>query len=305
MIPLRKPLHINTWKKNWGKRNMKRIILLLAILTASGVNAEEGQTPPAVQEQHRQITRQFVRGGIAETEAQELMAALVRARFTEEQLRRTGDLFLGEQQHGITGQAVRSKIHEGIAKKVPPDAIVAAAERVKNRLQYAEKLAAELPGDKTASLASTYADCLAAGLSEEHALRLTDAMKAKSSGSEKNEAQKLTTEILLTAREMVRRSISSATTCDVLQSALNNNYDSDGIRSLRQSLSGKSGDLESVAKHFGSAIDKGVHAGQLQGLGGAGSGEKSGMGDGKGDSGGANDNGGGSGGSGGGGGGRS
>lgn len=283
---------------------MKRIILLLAIVTASGVNAEEGQTPPAVQEQHRQITQQFVRGGMAETEARELVAALVRARFTEEQLRRTGDLFMSGQQHGITGQAVRSKIHEGIAKKVPADAIVAAAEKVKNRLQYAEKLAAELPGDKNASLASTYADCLAAGLSEEHALRLTDALKAKSSGLEKNEGQKLTTEVLLTAREMVRRSISSATTCDVLQSALKNNYNSDAIRSLRQSLSGKSGDLESIAKHFGSAIDKGVHAGQLQGLGG-GSGEKSGTGDGKGDSGGASGNGGGSGGSGGGGGGRS
>lgn len=305
MIPLRKPLHINTWKNDWGKGNMKRIILLLAILSASGVHAEDGQAPPALQEQHRQITQQFVRGGIAETEAQELMAALVRARFSEEQLRRTGDLFSIEEQRGMAGQAVRSKIHEGIAKKVPPDAILAAAEKVKNRLQYAEKLAAELPGDKNAALASTYADCLAAGLSEEHALRLTDALKAKSSGSGKNEGQKLTTEILLTAREMLRRSISSSTTSDLLQSALDNNYDSDGIRSLRQSLSAKSGDLESIAKHFGSAIDKGAHAGQLQGLGGGSSGEKSGMGDGKGDSGGASGNGGGSGGSGSGGGGRS
>jgi hypothetical protein len=103
---------------------------------------------------------------------------------------------------------------------------------------------------------------------------------------------------------MVRRSISSETTSDVLQSALSNNYDSDGIRSLRQGLSAKSGDLESIAKHFGSAINKGMHAGQLQGLGG--SVEKSGMGDGKDDSGGASGNGGnGGGGSGGGGGGRS
>jgi hypothetical protein len=43
----------------------------------------------------------------------------------------------------------------------------------------------KLPGDKSASLVATYADCLAAGLSEEQALRLTNALKAKSGASEK------------------------------------------------------------------------------------------------------------------------
>ena len=276
---------------------MKRVILGVILLLAAAVHAEELPTTPAMQEQLRDVERQLVQNGLAEADAREMVQALVRAHFSQEQLVQAGRQLAADDRSGLTRQAVRAKIHEGIAKGVTPDTILAATEKVRSRMAYADKLAAELHGKDTVSFVGIYADCLAAGLTEQDAHRLTDALNARRTAPGESENRSLTLEALLTAREMVRRRVSSETATAVLQSALGHNYSGDGLRSLRRSLAGKSGDLENTARTFGAAIDKGMHAGELQGLGGAG-GERSGSGSGQGaagDSGGRGDSGGSSG----------
>ncbi len=257
---------------------MKRIALLIVLLLAVAAHAEE--TPvaaPATQEQLQKVEQQLVQSGVSEADAQATMRAMMQARFTGEQMVQAGRQIVSDDHLGITGQAVRAKIHEGVAKGVPPEAILSATARVRSRMEYSGKLAAELQENNNASLVATYADCLAAGLTEQHAQQLTTALKSRT-GTPGSSNLSLTTETLLTAREMVRRNISSATTSGVLGSALGHGYNERDMHTLRQSFAGSSGDLENTARRFGAAIDQGVRAGELQGLGNSsrGTGEKSG-----------------------------
>lgn len=270
---------------------MKRTTLIIVLLLAAAAHAEEQLTNPALQEQLQEVSRQLVRSGIPEDEAQTTVRAMIRARFTVEQVVRAGKQMASDDRRGITGQAVRDKIHEGVAKGVPPENILSAAEKVRSRLEYSAKLAVELHETNTMSVVTAYADCLAAGLTEQHAHQLTNAIKARAGTPGNSSSQSLTMETLLTAREMVRRNISSATTVGVLESALARSYNGEEMRSLRKSLAGSSGDPENTARHFGTAIDQGARAGELQGLGksGSGTGERSGMGMGQGASGSSSD----------------
>lgn len=262
---------------------MKRIALMLVLFLTVAAHAEEqSMDAQALQEQLQAVERQLVRSGIAEADARATVRAMIQARFTVEQVVRAGKQLAADDLPGITGQAVRDKIHEGVAKGVSSENILSATERVRTRVLFASKLAVELNEANKGQVVSAYVDCLAAGLTEQHAHQLAKALKAKTGTPGSIGSQSLTMETLLTAREMVRRNISSATTTGVLGSALDRGYNDKEMRTLRQSLAGSSGDPENTARHFGAAIDQGVRAGELQGLGnsGYGTGERSGMGQG-------------------------
>ncbi len=261
---------------------MKRITLLIVLLFAVAVHAEEPPTAPALQEQLQEVEHHLVRNGVPVADAQATIRAMVQARFTTEQAVQAGKQLVSEGRWGITGQAIRDKIHEGVAKGVSPENILSATERVRARVEFAGKLAAGLHEANNVSIVGTYVDCLAAGLSEQHAHQLANALQARAETQRSIGNQSLTTETLLTARDMVRRNIASATATGVLESALDRGYNDKEMRTLRQSLASSLGDPENTARRFGAAIGQGARAGDLQGLGnsGYGSGERPGMGQG-------------------------
>ena len=266
---------------------MKGIVLLSVLLITVAAHAEDqAKNMRALTNQVREVERQLVRSGLPENDAQETVRAMVRARFTEEQIVQVGKQLALENRFAIEGQAIRDKIHEGIAKGVSPANILSATSRVQSRFAYSRRLAKVLDEAENVSIVTMYADCLAAGLTEQHADQLAHALKAKSATSFESGNRSLKEETLAAARDMVRRSISSATTTEVLERALAHGYGAEEMRSLRRGFSGSSGDVETMAKRYGAAIEQGVHAGDL-GRSGAQSGEKSGGGGGQGASGGS------------------
>lgn len=285
---------------------MKKIAVLLLFLllsVAAYALAAHAEKPPmnapmnapAPEMRLEEVERRLARSGIKEVDAEAMIRAMTAARFTVQQMVRASEQLVLDKPGGLTVQAVKDKIFEGIAKGVPPEAIVTAAAKVKSRHEYASQLAAKLNETNTTQVATAYADCLAAGLSEQHAHQLANALHARVGTPGTAGSRNLAIETLLTAREMVRRRISSITTFEVLESALNNGFSEQEMRTLRQSLATGSGDPENNAKRFGNAIEQGVRAGELQGLGNNshGSGGKSDMGGGSGGSGGAGNGGGG------------
>ena len=193
---------------------MIRIFMLLVLLFAGAVHAEKPTTAPAGKEQLQEVERHLVHNGVPKTDAEATVRAMLQARFTVEQAVRAEKQLTSENRWGMTGQAVRDKIQEGVAKGVSPGNILAAAERVQARTQTAGKLAAEVHAANNASVVSAYVDCLTAGLTTQHAQQLTNSLKTAGS------TQNLTTETLLAARYMVRQNISSTTVTDVLERAL-------------------------------------------------------------------------------------
>ncbi|MFH0781743.1 MAG: hypothetical protein V2B20_07280 [Pseudomonadota bacterium] len=281
---------------------MRKIVLLIVLLTTVvAAHAEEpARNTPALSKPLQEVERQLVQSGVPENDAQETVRAMVQAHFSVAQMAQVGKQLVSENRWGIEGQAVRNKIHEGIAKGIPPETILSATARVQNRFEYSRKLAAVLDEAENVSIVAMYADCLAAGLTEQHARQLANALKARSARPGESAIRNLKEETLVTARDMVRRTISSATTTEVLERALAHGYAAEGMRALRKSLAGSSGDVENTAKRFGAAIDQGVRAGDLQGFGksGVGTGDGSEKGGGQGASGGSSGGSGGGGGSG-------
>jgi len=262
---------------------MEKILLLMVMLLT--VTAHAGEKPGndvALHENLKTVERQFVESGLQPEDAQATVRAMVRAHFTEEQMVRAGRQVASGGGRGLAAGAVRAKIHEGIAKGVAPETILKATSKVKNRYDVAEKLASKL---KQTELAGIYADCLAAGLSEKDARKLTAALQARKNTPGKSESRNLAVETLVTARDMVRQEVSSKTTGKVLENALRRGYSEEEMRTLRHTLAGNTrGNLEESARHIGAAIEDGDRHGELQDHDnhGFGTGEKAGMGEGHG-----------------------
>ena len=266
---------------------MEKIVLLMVLLVTVTAYAEE--TPGNVSAMHenlRAVERRFVESGLPQEEAQATVRAMAAAHFSEEQMARAGRQIAAGDSQGLTAGAVRAKIHEGIAKGVTPEAILMATSKVKSRYELAEKFAEKLaPKLKHTRLVGLYADSLAAGFSELDAEKLTLALQTRKNAEKKNDSQDLMVETMVTVRDMVRQGVSSKITGEVMESALKRGYSEKEMRTLRHTLAGNTRDnLEDSARRIGAAIDQGVHAGELQGLGNhdSGSGEKAGMGEGHG-----------------------
>ncbi len=259
---------------------MKLSLYLVIVLLASTVH---GATPPGegpiLQEELRAVQRLMIASGIAQEDAQVTLQAMVQARFTAEQIVRAGRQFTQGDQQLANAQAIREKIHEGIAKKVPAETVLAATAKVRSRYALAEHLAAELAVTNRRELVTLYAAGLAAGLSDQGAGQLTAALRSVGDQNA-NSAGELAAEILLTARDMVRQNISSPATVDLLEKALRQGYRQEDISSLRHSLAGMQGELERNAQRIGAAMDRGMRGGDLpntpSGSGGKGGGSTSG-----------------------------
>ncbi len=237
-----------------------------------------------------------------------------KAGFAPQQISRVQQLISVAKQKGLPEKAIAGKVHEGIAKGIAPENIVRATERVTSRYEYGYDLAERLADNKqqVARLGNTVAAGIAAGLQRRDAEKIVNSLHSKSQGMDRKGLYSLAEETLLTARDMSRRGVSSATTAEVVGKAVEKGFDAHGMRTMRRSFSrhGGPGNAESLAMDYGKAIEQGVEAGGLgdhDGMEGRGTGERGGSeaesGHGGGDTGGSGSSGGsGGGGSGGGGG---
>nr|AOO54677.1 hypothetical protein [uncultured bacterium] len=286
------------------------IAVLFILLTA--IVADAGEQPgaelvalPTIQE----IEHQLVQAGIQPEEATSILQAMRRARFTEEQMLRVGEQLTSGSGPADAVGPVLAKVHEGIAKGIPPESILAATVRVRDRYRLATSLALRLTPTRDDQLTATLADCLAAGLTEQEAMRIASSLRTRTQDMDDPQARSLMIQTLLTARTMARQKVSSGTTAVLISNALARGYGSEEMQTLRHAVeSSGSADMEATAKRFGAAIGRGASLGQLQSGLDEGSGSRgetgggSSSGGGSGNSGGAdgNDNGSGSGSSGGG-----
>ena len=260
---------------------MKNIILIIVLLFTGAAQAEERSvSAPALQTQLGAVERQMVLAGVPQDDVQRALMAMEQARFTHQQIVQAGTIVQSTSRPDIAGTAVLNKIHEGIAKGIPSGTILMAATRVSSRFNAATQLAAALAGADDTALIHTYADCLAAGLQEQHAFQINSALKTRTANAGTDTALALTQQTLLTARAMVRRNISSESVAGLLQSALSAGYTDRGMIALRQHISLHSTDLETSVQRLNTALRQGVHADELGSLNssGWGAGQRSGSG---------------------------
>ena len=207
------------------------------------------------------------------------------AGFSAEQVLRVQSMIKTAQQQGLPADAVSSKVYEGIAKHVNPDRIVQALERVTSRYEYGYTLAWRLTKreKQAVELGNTMSAGIAAGLTRQDAEKLVNRLQLRSGQMNRNELFLLAEETMLTARDLSRQGVSSATTAEVVGKAVQKGFAASEMHTMRSTFSrqGVDGNRESLARNYGTAIDHGVQAHDLEGLGtgGRGSGGTHGSGD--------------------------
>jgi len=118
-------------------------------------------------------------------------------------------------------------------------------------------------------LGNTVTAGIAAGLSRQDAEKLVNSLQLRSRQMNHNELCLLAEETMLTARDLSRQGVSSATTAEVVGKAVQKGFAAGEMHTMRSTFSRQEahGNRESLARNYGTAIDHGVQAHDLQGHG--------------------------------------
>ena len=315
---------------------MKKTIIFLAclMLAAPFAVAEENESPPGeagtfllaqdqdrVQDQLHDQTQDLTQDQLRTQDRDQLhdrtqeqvdkddpayLQAMHQHQFRHENTQRIQNMIQEAQKKGLPTEPMQNKVHEGIAKRAPEEAIVQAVERVQNRYGYAYQHARALSDEpqQVRSMGNRFAEANAAGLANEDAARIMAQLQNRTRNMNREQAFELADETVKGARNMARQGVSSTTVGNVYANALQHAYQARDMQTLQHSFANQArhGNPENVAHGFSQGIGQGLGAGGLSSGGGAGSGSGSGGSGGGGSGGGGSGSGGsGSGGSGGGG----
>lgn len=246
-------------------------ILLLLIGPPWGwAGAEEPAGSPA---QQKATEAMLVDVGVADPDAAQMVAAMAEAGFSSEQMAMVIRQVQASAGERSTRDAVVGKIREGLAKRVGPEGIVRATERVRERYGLALETARTLAPGQYTGLGGIIADGLASGLSRADTGRIVAALEARPLRTDPK-PQGLAVESLATARDLVRLGVSSPLAAEVVAEAVKQGYDGDSMQILRQVLGEQrlQGNMDQVAQRFIGAIQGGVRARDLGARVGAGAG---------------------------------
>jgi len=239
-------------------------LLSTAFAAQNGVVADAALSQPQMQ----QLQERLAASGLGEQDAAATVRLMATHRFSNQQMAQVGDLFRAEADRGADREALlamRAKIHEGIAKKVTPEKILVATERVASRFRVSTQLVQSAGVRNRATFTELYADSLAAGMREQDLRQLNRALELAAARAPR-QAEALQLETMRTARDMSRLSVSSQATTNLLCRALEHDYSSAEMAMLRQSIGVGSGDPESCAKLMAQAVSQGCRGKELEGL---------------------------------------
>lgn len=239
------------------------LIGLILLLLATPLQAQEGQNEPVMTAQQQQtLVKQMMQAGLSETAAADLGGAMAAAQFTSEQGERISQQLRATVNDRLVRDALVSKVHEGLAKRMGPETIFQALDRVRTRYGVARQMARSIPPGDSAELGGVIADGLSSGLRQEDAGQLTHGLQNRAN---QQGLQPLAVETMTAARDMVRLGVMSQTAANVLSHALEHDYDAAAMRVLRQTLSAQraQGNMNQVAEKMAAAIQSGVSAKDL------------------------------------------
>lgn len=245
---------------------MKILLTLLIILMAPLAYGDELQTQAGLQHMHRQM----VKVGLTEETSEHLVQAMERARFRETHM------FQIKEQLSSSGAAkeivapIIEKIHEGAAKNVPPERILVATEKVRERHMHAKQLSQKLGQSNQLGLERIMSECLVAGLTKGDSAQMVEHLKNNNSWQRSREELKtaLATETFLAAREMVRQGVNSTTATSALRKLLREEISVQTMSQFRFSFRHRNGeDAASVANRFAGGDTSKQQTGEMAGPG--------------------------------------
>ncbi len=229
--------------------------------TAFGDEVDNG-LPESATTELKACTRDLIGAGIDREDVMRMTRAMLESRFRAEHIVRAQKIVKSAYQEGLPAEPIMNKVHEGIAKGVPPELILGALEKVKTRYAFADEKARAVAQNESQRrrIMEEIAKCLAAGMSEHDIGRLEYQLKFRITERPKEEADGLAVETYRAAKVMLRHSITSMQAADITLEALINHYDARKMKTLRQEFMKQTEDTsaQAVADVYYEAIRGGV-----------------------------------------------
>ncbi|RJQ53738.1 MAG: hypothetical protein C4530_17695, partial [Desulfobacteraceae bacterium] len=256
------------------------LTVLLALFTASAFGDEVEDRLAAAPERIKERTREMIRSGISAQEAVGMTEAMIRNRFREEHVVRAQNIVMDARKSDIPAGPIVDKVLEGVAKKVPDDAVVRAMEATASRYSFAYARAKAVARDRRQvdGIASAIADSLAAGMKTADIDRIMAGVRERAQAMNRSDSEALALETFQTTRTMARLGASSDSAAEVVSQAHRQRFSIEEMRQVHQAFRENTTRTDSgrVADRFAQGIRQGVKAQDLgSAAGGQGRGARS------------------------------
>ena len=270
---------------------MKKIFMMImaisfcaAVALAGPVERELPETTPA---QIKDSVRQMVDQGFNPQEVIDMTQQMLANNFREQQVLQAQTILMNARRQGLPTEPMMNKAYEGLAKQVQAEAVVRAMEQVLSRCEFATKQARVITSDKAriSQMAAVLAESMAAGMNQEDAERIMQALRARTRNMAQAHSEELAMQTVMTTRTMLRLRMQSKSVGDSVCQALQQGYSAQEMLKLRNTVMENSRHSYSESFSKGHSFDAGQQGGQ-QGMGGPGGDSGGGMGGGTGGGGG-------------------
>ncbi len=206
-------------------------------------------------------TEKMVIAKIAPLDAIAMTRAMSQAQFNDKQILAAQKTVIEAHEKGVPVEPVMNKAYEGIAKRVPPPLVVAAMERVAVRYDFAFTLARQIAFQETERrhLGQIMVMGIAAGLAHRDADSIVKRLQTSVAQMKQPDRRTLVSQTLLTARDMARQGVSSGTTAEVVNQALQKGFNGQEMKALHHAFMSHSPrtSVEHLAKNISKAIQQG------------------------------------------------
>jgi len=242
------------------KKCLVCVCMLFAI--ASSVCAQDSSSV-AIELRQQSKTRAAAQFGDEITEMPALLKAMERHRFTHTNRVRVQQAIEAAEVEGLPTGPLAEKVHEGIAKGVSEERIVAAMSRVQSRYSYAYRQARQLGRTKAEieQLGTVIAEANTAGFKQADCDKVVEKLRTqmRSQARQQNRAEELALQTMAVARLMARRGVQSETVADVLASALDQSYAATAMQQLQQAFlsQARRGTAQKTAAQLTEHVDSG------------------------------------------------
>ncbi|MCP4338177.1 MAG: hypothetical protein GY799_04670 [Desulfobulbaceae bacterium] len=281
-------------------KTIRLFIIVLFTVTTMAHAADSQFLSSQNSENVQQMSKEISTLGVPEVKVQRMFTRMHQNHYQQQNIVRAKQVVMGAAQKGLPTEPIINKAMEGMVKLAKEQQVIKAMEAVRNRHEYAYKLAKSLSNNKNAShkMAGAIADSLTAGMNTQDMDRVASQLQTQTRQQTKNQAEDLSFQTMQTVRTMARLGTPASDVSDTICLALQHQYNAEQMAQLRHNFSRdtQQTSAKQLTRQYANSIDKGETPGNSSGDGNnsgeSSKGADSGSGEGNGGSGGGGSGGG-------------
>jgi len=260
--------------KDWGGYSMKRLLLAVCFVFfipfLSFADEVDKGLPTDTSSKIKESTRQVIQLGIEPGAVIKMTKSMMADNFSEDQIIAGHEILIKakKQNLDLAEEDIINKLHEGIAKNVSAERILQVMETYRERHEFAINRTKSMKVDDQQAkvMAKQIVDSLTAGMDESDVNNIIGMLQQKTKNEGRAEVSELSEKTLDTARTMARAGVDSKDIVDVMNNALNRNYNAGDMEKLGDNFMAQArgpSSAPALAKAYSDAIKNGAQPDQL------------------------------------------